>query len=71
MFFLLLGFAAFRIEIGILRVYYNTTENAQIAQAHAYAFLWWGVADLTVLTLLIFFTLEYVRDGERLTQMLT
>ncbi|KAJ3345818.1 hypothetical protein HDU91_007226 [Kappamyces sp. JEL0680] len=61
MFVLFLGFAAFRIDIGVLRYRFNTTMNEDIAQAHAHAFVWWGVADLIVLVLLMHYTLDYVK----------
>jgi hypothetical protein len=53
MFGIFLAFAACRINIGVLRVIYSVTGNAAIGQAHSYAFICWGLADLIVLGLLI------------------
>jgi hypothetical protein len=51
---LFFGFAAFRIQIGVLRVQYNTTGNALIGEAHSNAFIFWGLADLLIFVLLIY-----------------
>lgn len=53
MFLIFLAFSACRINIGALRVFYSVTGNAAISQAHSYAFICWGLADLIVLGLLI------------------
>lgn len=45
-------FAIFRIIIGIDRVRFNTTYNAQIARDHSYAFIIWGVADVIIFSLM-------------------
>ena len=63
MMFLFAGFAAFRINIGLLRVQYNVTGNIWISQAHAFAFMWWGAAELIVLGMLLFFTKQYVSSN--------
>jgi hypothetical protein len=51
---LFVGFTVFRIQIGVLRVQYNTTGNALIAEAHSNAFIFWGLADLLIFVLLVY-----------------
>jgi hypothetical protein len=51
---LFIGFVIFRIQIGVLRVQYNTTGNALIGEAHSNAFIFWGLADLIIFGLLIY-----------------
>ncbi|KAJ3150446.1 hypothetical protein HDU86_006618 [Geranomyces michiganensis] len=50
---LAVGFAGFRINIGRLRVRDNTTGNAAISEAHSWAFILWGLADLIIFMLLV------------------
>ncbi|KAI8849442.1 hypothetical protein BC829DRAFT_391765 [Chytridium lagenaria] len=50
---LMVAFAALRFNIGRLRFSNNALGNAAIANAHSYAFLVWGVADLIILFLLV------------------
>jgi hypothetical protein len=57
---LFVGFSSFRIQIGVLRAGGNTLGNAGISKAHSDAFLWWGVADLIVLALLVWNTKKQV-----------
>ena len=63
MFLLFIPFAVFRIQIGVLRVAYNMTGNAAISLAHAYAFIFWGIADLIVMVMLVMYTFQYVREN--------
>jgi hypothetical protein len=51
---LFVGFLIFRIQIGVLRVQYNTTGNSLIGEAHSNAFIFWGLADLIIFGLLIY-----------------
>jgi hypothetical protein len=51
---LFVGFTVFRIQIGVLRVQYNTTGNASIGEAHSNAFIFWGIADLLIFGLLVY-----------------
>ncbi len=53
LFLTFLAFAACRINIGALRVYASQVKNADIALAHSYAYICWGLADLVILGLLI------------------
>ncbi|KAI8892673.1 hypothetical protein BC833DRAFT_610989 [Globomyces pollinis-pini] len=56
-------FALLRLNIGRLRFSANTTMNNDIAQAHSYAFIIWGFADLIIFILLIKNTLN-IGSGE-------
>ncbi|KAI8618434.1 hypothetical protein BC830DRAFT_1108980, partial [Chytriomyces sp. MP71] len=47
-------FAGLRINIGRLRFAHNRLKDAEIGQAHSYAFIIWGITDL-----LIFFIMMY------------
>ncbi|KAI8586376.1 hypothetical protein BDZ88DRAFT_429360 [Geranomyces variabilis] len=60
---LALGFAGFRINIGRLRVRDNTTGNAEISEAHSWAFILWGLADMIIFGLLILKTRSDVKDA--------
>jgi hypothetical protein len=51
---LFVGFTVFRIQIGVLRVQYNTTGNALIGEVHSNAFIFWGIADLLIFGLLVY-----------------
>ncbi|KAI8901438.1 hypothetical protein BC833DRAFT_577723 [Globomyces pollinis-pini] len=51
---LFLGFSGCRINIGRLRVMANLTMNTEIAAAHSYAFIFWGLADIVIFGLLAY-----------------
>ncbi|KAJ3170814.1 hypothetical protein HDU87_008698 [Geranomyces variabilis] len=59
---LALGFAGLRINIGRLRVRDNTTSNSEILEAHSYAFIAWGLADLIIFALLLLKTRRDVKE---------
>jgi hypothetical protein len=56
-------FAALRINIGILRFVHNTLGNTEIALAHSYAFIVWGLADFFVLVLLLVNVAEHIKNS--------
>ncbi|KAJ3258149.1 hypothetical protein HK103_003967 [Boothiomyces macroporosus] len=55
------AFAICRVNIGYHRVKDDTTMNPEIAKAHSYAFLVWGIADLILFGLLIANTLNQLK----------
>ena len=57
-------FAGFRFFIGYLRWRDNVTQNADIARAHSYAFIIWGLADFIVFILLIYNTWKYFSNPD-------
>jgi hypothetical protein len=56
-------FAALRINIGRLRYDHNTLGDADIAAAHSYAFIVWGLADLFVLIMLLINVAEHIKTS--------
>ncbi|KAJ3225507.1 hypothetical protein HK099_006645 [Clydaea vesicula] len=44
--FIFVPFAKLRINIGVLRVQFNVTNNEQISFAHSLAFIPWGFAEV-------------------------
>jgi hypothetical protein len=60
---LLVCFTVFRGMIGFYRVRDNTTQNPAIAQSHSYAFIFWGLADLVIFTLLVQNTIHHMKNS--------
>jgi len=56
-------FAALRINIGRLRFGHNTLGDQDISDAHSYAFLAWGAADLIIIGLLVWNVIDYVKTS--------
>ncbi|KAJ3220919.1 hypothetical protein HK099_003904 [Clydaea vesicula] len=61
---LFVAFAALRSNIGYLRVRDDKTMNPDIAKAHSFAFISWGVAELVVFGMLCYNS--YLHLGNRL-----
>jgi hypothetical protein len=57
---LLVPFAFYRIQIGLHRVRLNMLDHDVIAKAHSNAFVFWGIADLVVFSLLLLNTYQKV-----------
>jgi uncharacterized membrane protein len=51
---LFIGFFGCRINIGVLRVKHNVINSLTISEAHSFAFIFWGLADVTVMGLLLY-----------------
>ncbi|KAJ3317017.1 hypothetical protein HDV06_002207 [Boothiomyces sp. JEL0866] len=58
-----IAFSACRMNIGYHRVQDDTTGNYVIAQAHSYAFIVWGTADLVLFALLIANTIKQCKTN--------
>ncbi|KAJ3193604.1 hypothetical protein HK101_004538 [Irineochytrium annulatum] len=57
---LFIVFAALRVNIGRLRYSHNTLMDNDIEQAHSYAFVVWGIADLIIMVLLVWNVHEHI-----------
>ncbi|TPX53443.1 hypothetical protein PhCBS80983_g06290 [Powellomyces hirtus] len=64
---LLVGFAGLRINIGRLRVRDNATGNDAISEAHSWAFIIWGIADIIIFVLLIVKMYRDIKDATNVT----
>jgi hypothetical protein len=60
---LFLCYSGFRVMIGYLRVRDQVGESPEIANAHSFAFIFWGLADAIIFILLIKFTIDHLRKG--------
>jgi hypothetical protein len=60
---LLFAFTIFRGVIGYFRVRDNTTMNLAIQQAHSWAFVFWGLADVVIFVLLVQNTIHHLRNS--------
>ncbi|KAI8903171.1 hypothetical protein EDD86DRAFT_278861 [Gorgonomyces haynaldii] len=58
---LLLGYSVLRVYIGILRAQIDLADSPLILQAHSYAFIFWALADVVLLALLIYNTVILVK----------
>ncbi|KAJ3096783.1 hypothetical protein HDU96_000646 [Phlyctochytrium bullatum] len=55
------AFAVLRVNIGRLRFTENQLMSSHIANAHSYAFVVWGVADLVILFLLVWNVMDHIK----------
>ncbi|KAI8821724.1 uncharacterized protein EV422DRAFT_429647 [Fimicolochytrium jonesii] len=62
---LALIFTGFRMNIGILRVRDNVTGNPAISEAHSWAFIIWGIADLLIFFMLVGKTYMDIHDAKQ------
>ncbi|KAJ2994535.1 hypothetical protein HDV02_001513 [Globomyces sp. JEL0801] len=57
------GFSVFRVLNGIARVQTNDVNNSLTRQAHSDAFLFWGIADMVILVLLVMNAINIKSDS--------
>ncbi|KAJ3252675.1 hypothetical protein HK103_001333 [Boothiomyces macroporosus] len=59
-----------RFNIGYLRVQQNAIMNRTIGQAHAYAYIFWFLADLLIFALLIYNTIIHMNNKKKSVSLL-